>query len=82
MFSCEYGVILKAPVLKNIYERLLLMRGADILLMRFGSFTVETKWKFLHFISADSFRLYIILLRNLYIYARIITNIVDVCSSF
>ena len=59
------------------------MGGTDILLMRFLSFTIEIKWKFLHFLSADFllpffFRLQIILLRNLYIYARNITNIVDV----
>ena len=46
MFSCEYSVTLKAPVLKNIGQRLLLMGGTDK--------------------------------KNLYIYARIIINIVDV----
>ena len=29
MFSCEYGVTLKAPILKNIWKRLLLMGGTD-----------------------------------------------------
>ena len=28
-FSCEYGETLKAPVLKNIWERLLLIGGTD-----------------------------------------------------
>ena len=36
--------------------------------------TIEIKWKFLHFLSADFFRLYNFL-RNLYIYARIVTNL-------
>ena len=58
------------------------MGGTDILLMKFLSFTHEIKWKFLHFSSANFFRLRIILLRNLYIYARVITNFVDVSSSF
>ena len=32
---CEYGVTSKAPVLKNIRERLFLMGGTDILPVRF-----------------------------------------------
>ena len=35
VFSCEYGVILKAPGLKNIYERLLLLGRTDMLLRDF-----------------------------------------------
>ena len=53
MFSYEYGVILKALISKNMYERLLLLERTDILLMRFWSFTIEIKWKFPHFLSAD-----------------------------
>ena len=29
------------------------MGGTDFVLMRFGCFTIEVKWKFLHFLSAD-----------------------------
>ena len=45
MFSCEYSVTLKAPV------RLLVMGGTDILLMRFGIFTIEIKWKFTRIVT-------------------------------
>ena len=50
-------VALKAPVLKNIWERLLLngrywYTNYEILL----SLTIEIKWKFMHFHSANFFR--------------------------